>query len=59
MDEIYEASVVRFNAWWARVCDWLDDWVWNGAVQMVSLLAVGLAWLNRLLDDYVVNSRVR
>jgi NADH-quinone oxidoreductase subunit L len=56
VDEIYEASVIRFNAWWAQVCDWLDYWVWNGAVQLVSLLVVGLAWLNHLLDDYVVNS---
>jgi NADH-quinone oxidoreductase subunit L len=56
VDEIYEESVIRFNAWWARVCDWLDYWVWNGAVQLASLLVVGLAWLNHLLDVYVVNS---
>ena len=56
VDEIYEVSVIRFNAWWAQVCDWLDYWVWNGAVQLVSLLVVGLAWLNHLLDAYVVNS---
>ena len=37
VDEIYEATVIRFNAWWARACDWLDYWVWNGAVQLVSL----------------------
>jgi NADH-quinone oxidoreductase subunit L len=55
VDEIYEASVIRFNAWWARVCDWLDYWVWNGAVQLVSLLVVGLAWLDHWLDVYVVN----
>ena len=55
VDEIYEASVIRFNAWWARACDWLDYWVWNGVVQLVSLLVVGLAWLNRLFDEYVVN----
>ena len=47
VDEIYEASVIRFNAWWARACDWLDYWVWNGVVQLLSLLVVGLAWLNR------------
>ena len=56
VDEIYEASVIRFNAWWAQVCDWLDYWVWNGAVALVSLLVVGLAWLNHLLDEHVVNS---
>ena len=56
VDEIYEASVIRFNAWWAQVCDWLDYWVWNGVVQLLSLLVVGLAWLNRYFDEYVVNS---
>jgi NADH-quinone oxidoreductase subunit L len=55
VDEIYEASVIRFNAWGARACNWLDYWVWNGVVQALSLLVVGLAWLNRFLDDYVVN----
>jgi NADH-quinone oxidoreductase subunit L len=55
VDEIYEASLIRFNAWGARACDWLDYWVWNGVVQALSLVVVGLAWLNRFLDEYVVN----
>jgi NADH-quinone oxidoreductase subunit L len=56
VDEIYEASVIRFNAWWAQVCDWLDYWVWNGVVQVFALLVVGLGWFNHLLDEHVVNS---
>jgi NADH-quinone oxidoreductase subunit L len=56
VDEVYEASVIRFNAWLARACDWLDYWVVNGVVQMLSFLVVGLAWLNRAIDEYVVNS---
>ncbi|MCX6924227.1 MAG: NADH-quinone oxidoreductase subunit L, partial [Verrucomicrobia bacterium] len=55
VDEIYEATLIRFNAWAARTCDWLDCWVWNGVVQSLSLLVVGLAWLNRLLDEFAVN----
>jgi NADH-quinone oxidoreductase subunit L len=55
VDEIYQATVIRFNAWGARACDWLDYWVWNGVVQLFSLLVVGFAWLNRSLDEYVVN----
>ena len=55
VDEIYEASVIRFNAWWARLCDWLDNRVWSGVVQSFSLLVVGLAWLDRFFDEYVVN----
>jgi NADH-quinone oxidoreductase subunit L len=55
VDEIYESSVIRFNAWGARACDWLDYWVWNGVMQALSLLVVDLAWLNWFLDEYVVN----
>jgi NADH-quinone oxidoreductase subunit L len=55
VDEIYQATVIRFNAWGARACDWLDYWVWNGVVQLFSLLVVGFAWLNRSFDEYVVN----
>jgi NADH-quinone oxidoreductase subunit L len=55
VDEIYEYSVVRLNAWWARTCEWLDDVVWNGAVQFVSYFVIGLSWVNRFFDEYVVN----
>jgi NADH-quinone oxidoreductase subunit L len=55
VDEIYEATLIRFNAWGAWACDWLDYWVWNGVVQSLSLLVVGFAWLNRFLDEYLVN----
>jgi len=55
VDEIYEYSVIRLNAWWAKACAWLDYWVWNGAVKAVALLVVLLSQLNRAIDDYVVN----
>jgi NADH-quinone oxidoreductase subunit L len=55
IDEIYEFTVVRLNAWWARACDWLDAWVWNGAVQLVSYLILGFSWVTRFFDEYVVN----
>jgi NADH-quinone oxidoreductase subunit L len=55
IDEIYEASIVRFNAWFARACDWLDEWLWNGVVSLVSYVILGLSWVNRFFDEYVVN----
>jgi NADH-quinone oxidoreductase subunit L len=55
VDELYELSVVKFNAWWARVCDVLDRYVWAGAVKGVSLGFLALSWLNRLFDEYVIN----
>jgi proton-translocating NADH-quinone oxidoreductase chain L len=55
VDEFYEATVIRFNAMAAAASDWLDRWIWNGAVQLLSYLVLGLSWLNRLIDDYVIN----
>jgi NADH-quinone oxidoreductase subunit L len=55
VDEFYEATVVRFNAWWAWFCDALDYWLWNGLVQGICFLIIGLAWVDRLLDEFVVN----
>jgi NADH-quinone oxidoreductase subunit L len=55
VDEVYETTIIRFNAWWASACDWLDTQVWNGAVNLASYAVVGLSWLNRLFDEYVVN----
>lgn len=54
-DELYEATVVRFNAGAARLGDWLDRWLWGGAVWAMSVLTQGLAWLARLVDEYLVN----
>jgi NADH-quinone oxidoreductase subunit L len=55
VDEIYEHSIVWFNAWWAKTCDWLDDRFWNGVVQMIAYVVVGLSWVNRFFDEKVVN----
>jgi NADH-quinone oxidoreductase subunit L len=55
VDELYNNSVVRLNAWSASVTRWLDDFVWQGAVMAVSYIVLGLAWINRLIDEFVVN----
>lgn len=56
VDELYESSVIRFNAWFSQACDWLDRWVWCGAVSLVSYLVLGFSWLNNSLDVFVVNA---
>jgi NADH-quinone oxidoreductase subunit L len=56
VDALYAATLLRLNAAWSRVCDWLDRWVWNGAVQTVSHLVLAFAWLDNLIDKYVVNA---
>ncbi|PWU09074.1 MAG: NADH-quinone oxidoreductase subunit L [Verrucomicrobia bacterium] len=55
VDEIYDWAVVGLNRRWAQACDWLDRWVWNGAVQIISYLTVVLSWANRVFDEKVVN----
>ena len=55
IDEVYEKTVIAFNAWFARACDWLDFWVWNGLVQLVSYVIIGLSWVNNFFDVFVVN----
>jgi len=55
IDEIYEGTVIRFNSWWGRACALLDEVVWNGLVQGLAFVVLGLAWLDRFLDEKVVN----
>jgi len=55
VDELYEATIVRFNATFARFCHWLDSVVLDTLVVIVSYLVLGLSWLNRVIDEYVVN----
>jgi NADH-quinone oxidoreductase subunit L len=55
VDEAYEWAIVGLNAFWAKTCDWLDRWVWDGIVQLVSYVTVGLSWVNRSIDEFVIN----
>jgi len=55
VDELYEGTVVRANAGLARFCHWLDATVLDTAVLGITYLVLGLSWLNRVLDEYVVN----
>jgi NADH-quinone oxidoreductase subunit L len=55
IDELYEMTVIRFNVWWAKACAFLDDWIWGGAVMLVSYLMLGLSWVNNAFDKFVIN----
>jgi NADH-quinone oxidoreductase subunit L len=56
VDALYVATLIRLNTVWAKVCNWLDQWVWNGAVQTVSFLVLVIAWLDNFFDASVVNT---
>lgn len=55
IDELYEISVIRFNEWAARASAFLDEWIWGGVVRVISYVALVLAWLNRAIDEFVIN----
>jgi NADH-quinone oxidoreductase subunit L len=55
IDEIYEATVIRFNAWFAALCNGLDLWFWNGLVMLTGYVVIGFAWVNRAFDEFVIN----
>jgi NADH-quinone oxidoreductase subunit L len=55
VDEFYEHTVIRLNAFAAACCNFLDNWIFGGAVLLVSYAALGCAWLYRLTDEYLVN----
>ena len=55
IDELYQISVIAWNAACARASRWLDDVVWDGAVRAVSLVTIIISWANRLIDEFVVN----
>ena len=55
IDELYGLSVLRWNAWCARAARWLDDTLWGGVVTAVSYAVLALSWLNRLIDEFVVD----
>jgi NADH-quinone oxidoreductase subunit L len=56
VDALYAATVVRLNTLFARLSDWFDRWVWNGAVQVISYFILVLAWLDNFFDSGVINS---
>jgi NADH-quinone oxidoreductase subunit L len=56
VDALYGATLIRLNTWWSKVCDWFDRFVWNGAVQTISYLVVGTAWVDNFLDAGIINT---
>jgi NADH-quinone oxidoreductase subunit L len=55
VDEFYETTIVRWNGFLAWISGGFDRWVLDNAVKAVTACAVGLAWLDRLFDEFVVN----
>jgi len=55
VDELYGVTIVRLNTFISALCNWLDRWVWHGAVQVVSHLVLVLAHFDNFFDTSLVN----
>jgi NADH-quinone oxidoreductase subunit L len=55
VDEIYGASVVRVSRWLAMGAEWLDRTILSGIIGMIAGMGIGLSWLSKAFDEFVVN----
>jgi NADH-quinone oxidoreductase subunit L len=55
VDAFYTGTFVRLAILCSIVCDWLDRWVFNGAVRLISSLTLAASRLSRSNDVFVVN----
>ena len=56
IDEFYDLTVMAFARLCARIFDWVDHRIWNGAVQLVILTTRSVARLDALVDEHAINS---
>ena len=56
IDEFYAATVVRLNAAFSRLADWLDRVVWQGVVDALARLALLGARFSRAFDESAINA---
>ena len=56
VDALYGTTIIRLNTLFSNISDWLDRWVWNGAVRTVTNIVLGFAHLDNFIDTHVVNS---
>jgi NADH-quinone oxidoreductase subunit L len=54
-DELYAATVGRLLAAAAVLSDWLDRWVWGGAVRAVAALARVFGLMDQQAEEEVIN----
>jgi NADH-quinone oxidoreductase subunit L len=56
VDEFYDWTIIPLTRWIAGLSAWLDRRVWNGVVQAVRLLVIGLGRMDASLDSRAVNA---
>lgn len=56
VDELYNLTILAFASLCARVFDWTDRWVWNGAVHLVAIGTKTVARFDSLVDAHAINA---
>jgi len=56
VDAFYHATFVRAANVFAEISAWFDRCVWNGVVQAVSMIVLGIGYLDSFFDLQVFNS---
>jgi NADH-quinone oxidoreductase subunit L len=55
VDEAYQWVFGGMVSVLGRFCDLLEEFLWAGMGQLAGLIVVGFSWLNRFIDEYVIN----
>jgi NADH-quinone oxidoreductase subunit L len=55
VDEFYRATVLRLASALGWLSHQMDRLLWGGVVEAVSILTIGISWMNRFIDEHVVN----
>ncbi|HWD21360.1 MAG TPA: NADH-quinone oxidoreductase subunit L [Verrucomicrobiae bacterium] len=55
IDEFYAATVLRLNACFAQLSDWLDRVLWQGVTHALAACVQFLALVDRGADDLLIN----
>jgi NADH-quinone oxidoreductase subunit L len=56
VDAFYRATFVRAANMLAVLSAWFDRWVWNGLVQTVSVIVLGIGYIDSFFDLQVFNT---
>jgi NADH-quinone oxidoreductase subunit L len=55
VDELYDLSVVSGHRKTSQLLLWLDRVFWEGLINLLSLVVLGIGWINRFLDEFGLN----
>ena len=55
IDELYEMTVIRFNAWFAKACAAIDEKFLGMLVLLLSYVTIAFGWVSNAFDNFIIN----